>query len=69
MYFYQLLDKEKDLKIRIEYIEGEIGLIADGAKLEWFEHKSIEEADGALVEAKIALKEVHNQMRQLLLGE
>lgn len=69
MYFYQLLDEERELKIRIEQFENEITIIEKGFIPSWLEHKSIEEADGALVEAKIALKEVHNQMRQLLLGE
>lgn len=77
MYFSELLEKERIIKSAIESINKDIhflerernGEVVDPLIKKLMDYKTLGSAEAALVEAMVELKEVHNQMRQLLLGE
>ena len=77
MYFSELLEKERIIKSAIESINKDIhflerernGEVVDPLIKKLMDYKTLGSAETALVEAMAELKEVHNQMRQLLLGE
>ena len=77
MYFSELLKKERIIKSAIESINKDIhflererdGDVIDPLIKKLMDYKTLGSAEAAFVEAMAELKEVHNQMRQLLLGE
>ena len=77
MYFSELLKEERIIKSAIESINKDIhflerecdGEVIDPLIKKLMDYKTLGSAEAALVEAMVELKEVHNQMRQILLGE
>lgn len=77
MYFSELLKEERIIKSAIESINKDIhflererdGEVIDPLIKKLMGYKTLNSAEAALVEAMVKLKEVHNQMRQLLFGE
>lgn len=77
MYFSELLKEERIIKSAIESINKDIhflerecdGEVIDPLIKKLMDYKTLGSAEAALAEAMVELKEVHNQMRQILLGE
>lgn len=77
MYFYELLEEEKILGRAIESLEKDIRYLCmerDGEEIdplirEFVDHESLESAFIELEEMKNRLKEVHKNMRKVLMCE
>lgn len=68
MYFFELIEEEKDLKIDIEHIERSIRLLENGYDAECLSHNNLDDAIVDLSLCKNRLKEVHKKIREFITG-